>query len=95
MAGNAVQRTYVVRESEGQLQLLGHGLGVGSALSGDTESSRPCSESRPGETERQHYAIGSRETCSIELMTCRTLRVESCVDYSGCLIDVLGLFRDG
>ena len=88
---NFIRRAYIVREREGQLQLVRHGFGIGSALSGDAEGSRPCSESRPGKTKGHHGAMGRGEACSIGRMACRTLRVESLRGLFGLFDSVLSL----
>jgi hypothetical protein len=49
--------SYLVRHCEGQLDLVGHGISVCSALDRETHCGRACPEGRPSEPDRVHCAM--------------------------------------
>ena len=50
--------TYLVREGQGQLDLVGDGLGVSTALDGSAEHGGTSPQSRASKAEGAHCAIG-------------------------------------
>lgn len=55
------QGTYLVRKGQGELDLVGHSLGIASALERNAEGRGASPQSRTGKTKRVHIATAGSE----------------------------------